>query len=757
MLRPLVIACFAFMFLTIPAAGKSLQAGKPLYVFADKSLENAARQMKFRDYSGAAKLLRDAPAGGTRDFLQGMAAFRSSRWNEAADALGRAAATFPLLADYALADQATALHKGRRFAEAEAPLSRLLKNYPDSPLRRSAALLLADTYYETGQFEAARRAYQGFIETYPAGSDAVTALYRAADCAARAGDTAAAVASFRRIWLSNPASPLAGKAENELHSLAATGVKLPPYSPEELYRRATTLYDLRKYPQAVAALKDVPRDGLGEEMRSRLQLKTGQALFKCRRYKEAGEMLSALLAAKPAVAVRNEALLWQARVLDKNGKQDEAVTACLRLAADAPAAELADDALLEAAGIRKSQGRHPEALAILQQLLRDYPRSGLKKSATWDVAWLSYRSGDMAAAAASFKKLTENDATREKAFYWLGRALLAGGDSNGAKTAFNELAVRYPYGFYTLACGCEPQPAAGAAATRPTFPALPEEPAEMLPVPEGYERVKALIAFGLTEEAEKELAASRKKGLSQKALTALARLYLEMENYNVPLSLITAERPARQTGDPLYAWALSYPLGFRDAVKSQATARGVAENLLYAVIRSESSFSPTALSPAGAVGLMQLMPSTAAMILGDKGGATPRDRLVRPEVNISAGSRHLKDLITSYNGNIVAAVAAYNAGSGNVDRWLKRFGALPPEEFIESIPFGETREYVKKVIATATIYNRLYGLGAPLPLDRGAAPPTAAREVSPPAPVTHAPPESFAPAPRMVSLNTAGQ
>jgi soluble lytic murein transglycosylase len=105
---------------------------------------------------------------------------------------------------------------------------------------------------------------------------------------------------------------------------------------------------------------------------------------------------------------------------------------------------------------------------------------------------------------------------------------------------------------------------------------------------------------------------------------------------------------------------------------------------------------------------MQLMPDTAAMVMH----TTKIDpvRLYDPELNIRLGSKHLRELLDKYNGNRIAVIASYNAGAHNVNRWLKTYAGLPDEDFIESIPFGETREYVKKGLATASLYQRLYGM-----------------------------------------------
>jgi soluble lytic murein transglycosylase len=139
-----------------------------------------------------------------------------------------------------------------------------------------------------------------------------------------------------------------------------------------------------------------------------------------------------------------------------------------------------------------------------------------------------------------------------------------------------------------------------------------------------------------------------------------------------------------------------------------ADKAGIAPSLAYAVMRSESAFLPSAVSPVGARGLMQLMPETAAAVLHEK--KIDPERLYNPELNIRLGTRHLKDLLDQYKGDKIAVIASYNAGAHNVNRWRKTYDALDADEFVESIPFGETREYVKKVLATAALYQRLYGM-----------------------------------------------
>jgi soluble lytic murein transglycosylase len=151
-----------------------------------------------------------------------------------------------------------------------------------------------------------------------------------------------------------------------------------------------------------------------------------------------------------------------------------------------------------------------------------------------------------------------------------------------------------------------------------------------------------------------------------------------------------------------------YPRAFGDLVIKYSARAGIEPSLAYAVMRAESSYSPAATSPVGARGLMQLMPQTAAQIMHEK--KTDPEKLYDPELNIKLGTRHLRDLMDLNADNLTAVIASYNAGGTNVNRWLKTFANLNNEEFIESIPFGETRDYVKKVLTTAALYRRLYGI-----------------------------------------------
>ena len=696
MYNRLVLATLAMLLLPLSAAGADVSSRQ------SSALASAAEQMKLKNYSAASRLAADFPEDGQLNFLMGVAELKRGRNVEAAELLGRAAKSYPLLADYALYYQAEASRKAGRSAEAVLILQTLQKGYPDSPLFKKSLLMEADTAYESGAYAPAAVRYQKFIEQYPSGGDSLQASYRLAACRDKKGNGTAAAAIFRSLWLNSPGSIQAVKAEDELKRLTASGVAVKPYSSQELFKRASTLYEQRRYDLALTTLRSISTKDETKDFTDRIGLKIGQALLKARRYMESENCLKELSKSAARVEVMSEANYLMARAIEKAGRSEEAFNAYQLVAALFPESAEADNALLEAAFIRKFQNRPKEMIEILEDLLTRYPQTGLRERIIWESGWAHYISGDRVTAAEQFYKLLPFTGYREKALFWYGRSVAETGADSVAEASFALLRKEFPFGFYALSV-----PVQSSKGSQDSVPVLSGNMAEMLPLPEGFERVKALIALGLVENASAELAAGRKKLPRSKGDAGLARLYLELGNYNRAMSLYDPSM-LNSLPESRLVWSFLYPKAYGELVLKYSEQAGVAPSLAYAVMRAESAFTPSATSPVGARGLMQLMPQTAAMLLQEK--KIVPERLYDPELNIRLGTKHLRELIDKYGGNETAVIASYNAGASNVNRWLKSYANLQGEEFIESIPFGETRDYVKKVLAVAALYRRLYGI-----------------------------------------------
>jgi len=223
--------------------------------------------------------------------------------------------------------------------------------------------------------------------------------------------------------------------------------------------------------------------------------------------------------------------------------------------------------------------------------------------------------------------------------------------------------------------------------------------------------------MGLTWHAKRELDAIEFPPASRAdGQLVLLEAYERLGAYHraLRLSSLTHPRTPRAIGDPMDRFR--YPLGYWELVQEYAAAYGLDPYLVMAVIRQESGFDPSAVSPKGARGLMQLMPKTAVDIAVNIGLPPPGESdLDRPDVNIQLGAAYLGQLLGVYGGAVHRALAAYNAGEDAVAKWDRRFPGAVPDEFIEQITYRETQGYVKVVMRNYRVYRSLCGkaLAAP--------------------------------------------
>ena len=152
-----------------------------------------------------------------------------------------------------------------------------------------------------------------------------------------------------------------------------------------------------------------------------------------------------------------------------------------------------------------------------------------------------------------------------------------------------------------------------------------------------------------------------------------------------------------------------YPKRHADIVRKECKLYGIEENLIYSIMKVESNFKEDASSKAGAKGLMQIMDSTAIEVSKQIGIENfEPNMLYKPEINIAIGTKYFSDLLKKYDNNVTMALIAYNAGQGNVDKWLEDKTITYKEESLKNIPYEETRVYWQKVLREYNSYNILY-------------------------------------------------
>jgi soluble lytic murein transglycosylase len=219
---------------------------------------------------------------------------------------------------------------------------------------------------------------------------------------------------------------------------------------------------------------------------------------------------------------------------------------------------------------------------------------------------------------------------------------------------------------------------------------------------------------GLVDFAVRELQAASSADGGNWAPAETAQLYLETGHYDQAIEVMKHSAPNYFALDipdlPRTYWEALFPKPYWTELKRSSEANGLDPYLVASLIRQESEFNPNAVSRANAVGLMQLLPKTGKAVAKQvKLKRYNASQLYTPAVNMELGTHYFRGMVDKFGGSFEYALAAYNAGSDRVEDWLGQGKYRDPEEFVESIPFTETREYVQAILRNANVYKQLYG------------------------------------------------
>jgi len=459
--------------------------------------------------------------------------------------------------------------------------------------------------------------------------------------------------------------------------------------------------------------------------RLRLLLEAGQmsAVRRAMGYLPAGERpdekLLAEAAASPAKLVARPPEGLEAR-----GRREMLLFAVVRLARSEPrtAAQFINSPAgqkLPAEDRQYLWGRvaYEAAKRLLPEAAEWYGRAGDTDHSDEQLAWkvrAALRAGDWPKVAEAIDVMTVATHTDPTWAYWYARSLAAQGKADGARAYYLRIAGQPD--FYGLLASEE----LGQPGVVPAFAPPPtEDQVAKAKASAGLARALELFRLNLRTEGVREWFFSI-RGMDDGQLLAAAELARRVELYDRAIN--TADRTAA-----MHDYKLRYLAPFRETYRAQSQAFGVEEAWLYGLTRQESRFVTNAKSSAGAQGLMQLMPTTARWVAQKIGLTLGPGRVVEVDTNVTLGARYVK-LVLDDLGHPVMASAAYNAGPGRARRW-RDVKPLEGAIYAESIPFNETRDYVKKVMANTYWYSLLMeGRSAPLKTRLGTMPAKAASD-----------------------------
>jgi len=375
------------------------------------------------------------------------------------------------------------------------------------------------------------------------------------------------------------------------------------------------------------------------------------------------------------------------------------------------------------------EGRFDEAMAALRLLRRLDPEDTTGAAFLWRKGWESYRQRNDSGAIGYWTELGSLYPDSREARggrYWSARAFAHLGHQQRAREMLEEVAAAPSTDFYrrhALAHLANSSTGQGKGGPPPVAadPSRQPPPGETWPRDPALARARLLTDLGLDALAlaEVEGLATRSGtdgSIDRRALDALTGLCLARQGKRrAAIPLLRRTFPVLggpfQTRAPTDAQHLYYPVDFTDAVDQAATATGLPRHLVYGIIREESAFDITALSHAGARGLMQLMPATGREVAHRLGMPFSTGRLDDPAFNVRLGASYFARVLEMFDGRTELALAGYNGGPYRVKRLWRRAGpGTEVDFFTEALPIAESRGYVKRVILFANSYRELYGL-----------------------------------------------
>jgi len=530
-----------------------------------------------------------------------------------------------------------------------------------------------------------------------------------------AGDSAAALEALAQAGRSLDVARLAralgdsSRARDALYALMARA----PESDDAAAAVGVALAGLapRTPPEYVALARAMKSHGGGADARLEVERALRQGDSSAATLVLAGELLAgagryrdaerAYRAATRDSALGALAIYRRARILARLG--DAGATQALSgFAQSFPGDTAAPTALYVLGDMLADRGEWAEAARWFDELIARYPADLRASLARFRLAAQALRDSLRDSASALFRaEVAAGAPQRMSAHFWLGKLALLSGDSAGARAAWLTLAREDSVGYYGLRARREVN-------LPPLRFAAAPAPAPSAAIAASLGRVDTLLLAGLDTAAQAEVRTILGRAPQQDVDALLAWSDgLARRGFGPAAVRLGWQAALKAPNDPRVLRAI-FPWPNRRAVEGEAAEFGVDPLLLVAIVRQESVFDAEALSPAGARGLAQLLPGTAALTARGLDVTFYPEWITVPDLNLHLGAAHLQELLERFPGRVDAAVAAYNAGTAPVTRWLARPGADDPDQFIESIPYQETRGYVRSVLRNRDLYRALY-------------------------------------------------
>ena len=655
-------------------------------------------------------------AGSLAWLAAGYAHFLDHDYAKAIDPLSRAKPHAGDIGDYVAYYLAASYLQSGRTPEAVAALSIFDENFPQSLLLRDAHVLYANALLTDNRPKEAVALLEK--EREPIRADLELGLGRAY---AAAADPAKAVTVLRHLYFSLPLSFEATVAQSELQKLASTpGISPPAFGDRK--SRADLLAHAKRFPEAADAYRELLREAIPAD-KPGIQLALAEALHHSGQSREAKQLLDTVPITTPEIAAER---LYDLGEMQRAANEDDAFLLTVgEIRQAAPTSPWLEQALLYVGNIYLLRHDYDKAIDAYREIEQRFPKGPRAPYSHWKAAWLSLRQGRTNDAKTGFEQqiaLFPDSNEVPAALYWRGRLAEEDGDAAMASAFYQKISDRFRNYYYgplarerssTLTVAADPPhyaildhvpPISGMASIKDDPP-----PEDNLRV----EKARLLENGGLLDFAVRELKATAEEEKGSWLPAEIARMYQEVGRYDVAVETMKRAIPSYFAVDlpalPRAYWEELFPKPYWTDLKRFSSANGLDPYLVASLIRQESEFNPGAVSNKNALGLMQLLPKVGKGVAKqEKLKHFSPQQLFTPAVNLQLGTRYFRSMVDQFGG-FEYALAAYNAGDDRVKDWQSAGKYRDVQEFVESIPFTETREYVQAIMRNANVYRQLYG------------------------------------------------
>lgn len=526
---------------------------------------------------------------------------------------------------------------------------------------------------------------------------------------------------LQHVYYDYATSYLADQAQNDLRKIPEEA-SLPPVPYAQHVKRADALYKAKRYPAAAEEYRYVV-DFAPPGQRSAGLIQLANSYMKDGNTRQAREALDQI----PDDGSDASAEKWYQQIeIARNASDDASISNILEhMRASTPKSPWLEEALLSTGNMYLLRKDYDRALDYYREIHERFPSGTDAAYAHWKCAWLTYMQRRNDQAKQYFEEQVEfYPGTNEvsNAMYWRGRMAEDDRDFGTARAYYLKLSERYRNYYYGVLARkrlatmpAAPVVTVAALQHVSSMPAL-DPISQIVDPPEDdlhYNRAKLLQNAGVTDLAVRELQAGSTNGPCWEMIE-IAKIYTTGGEYYRALQALKRAISGYFAMDvsqlPSPYWQGLFPRPYWDALRTYSEENGLDPYLVASLIRQESEFNPSAISRANAYGLMQLLPRTGKGEAKKTGlSHYSTDSLLDPTTNIELGTHYFRAMVDEFGGQVEYALAAYNAGAERVADWRAAGNYRDVEEFVESIPFTETREYVQAIVRNAEVYKKVYG------------------------------------------------